>query len=184
MNRKILWAVLAIGVALVVAPFALSLPAKSSAGERMLNGFEPIMQPDQVRVTARYYDNVFVPLGRIAPLMSARNVAKFQTYAASFRNMKGPQAAAMRRDFGMLLAAMQANTGIFAQVPAGLKHYELLVRTMQANVDNYRQVNSLPSFRLFTLFFVLPGALLVALALVGLYVAPERATHGRAHPAV
>jgi hypothetical protein len=36
-------------------------------------------------------------------------------------------------------------------------------------VDNYRQVNSLPDFRLFTVFFVVPGALLVLLAGAGLF---------------
>ena len=53
MNRKLLWAVLAIGLALAIAPFALGLPGKSAAGQRMLSGFEPIMQPAQVETTAR-----------------------------------------------------------------------------------------------------------------------------------
>lgn len=35
---------------------------------------------------------------------------------------------------------------------------------MQANVTNYQQVDSLPSFGLFTWFFVIPGILLVLLA--------------------
>ena len=52
MNRKSMWAVLVIGLALVIAPLALSLPSKAGAGERMLNGFEPIMQPSQVQTTA------------------------------------------------------------------------------------------------------------------------------------
>jgi hypothetical protein len=43
---------------------------------------------------------------------------------------------------------------------------------MQGNVDNYRQVNSLPDFRLFTFFFVIPGALLVLLAGYGLFGNP------------
>jgi hypothetical protein len=43
---------------------------------------------------------------------------------------------------------------------------------MQANVDNYRQVNSLPDFRLFTVFFVVPGALLILLAGYGLFGNP------------
>jgi hypothetical protein len=75
---------------------------------------------------------------------------------------------AMQRDFGGLLGTMQANVGIFGQVPAGLAHYRPLVTTMEANVGNYEQVNSLPDFRLFTLFFVVPGVLLVLLAGTGL----------------
>ncbi|MGZ4419086.1 MAG: hypothetical protein ACXVRV_13060 [Gaiellaceae bacterium] len=95
---------------------------------------------------------------------------------------------AMQRDFGGLLGTMQQNVGIFSQVPAGLKHYQPLVATMQANVDNYKQVNSLPDFRLFTVFFVVPGALLILLAGIGLFGGPLAARitfhhHARPTPA-
>ena len=93
MNRKLLWAVFAIGLALVIAPFALGLPGKSAAGQRMLNGFQPIMQPDQVATTARYYNDVFVPLGTVTPMMSAQNLAKFQAYMKGF---SGTQADAAK----------------------------------------------------------------------------------------
>jgi hypothetical protein len=204
MNRKLFWGVLVIGLALVIAPFALGLPGKAAAGQRMLNGFQPIMQPDQVRVTANYYDHVFVPLGKVTPMMSAQNLARFQGYMKGFGGMQADSAKlvpmlaqalhmtpaqvqqmmatqlpsmaamlqnlpAMQRDFGGLLGTMQQNVGIFSRVPAGLAHYKPLVRTMQANVTNYRQVNSLPDFRLFTFFFVVPGMLLVLLAVSGLY---------------
>jgi len=71
MNRKVLWAVLVIGAALVIAPFALSLPSKANAGEHMLGSFQPIMQPDQVKTTAYYYNDVFTPLGQVVSAMSA-----------------------------------------------------------------------------------------------------------------
>jgi hypothetical protein len=204
MNRKVLWAVLVIGAALVIAPLALSLPSKSAAGERMLNGFQPIMEPDQVKTTAYYYNQVFVPLGAVTPMLSAANLAKFQGYLKGFTGMQTdaaklvpmlaqamhmtpaqvqalmakqlPAMAAMlqglpqmQREFGGLLGTMQGNVAIFGQVPAGLKHYEPLVTTMQANVDNYRQVSSLPDFRLFSFFFIVPGALLMLLAGAGLF---------------
>ena len=88
MNRKLLWAVFAIGLALVIAPFALGLPGKSAAGQRMLTGFQPVMQPDQVVTTARYYNDVFVPLGTVTPMMSAQNLAKFQAYMQGFSGTK------------------------------------------------------------------------------------------------
>lgn len=207
MNRKLLWAVLVIGLALVIAPFAIGLPGKSAAGQRMIDNFRPIMQPTQVAITADYYDHVFVPLGKVTPLMSAQNLARFQGYTKGFAGMQSeagmlvPMLAqalrmtpaqvqalmtrqlpamtaafenlpAMQRDFGGLLGAMQQNVGIFSRVPAGLVHYRPLVRTMQANVDNYRQIDSLPDFRLFTFFFVVPGALLVLLAGFGLFGDP------------
>jgi hypothetical protein len=204
MNRKLLWAVLVIGLALVIVPFAMGLPGKAAAGQRMMNGFQPIMQPDQVATTATYYNDVFVPLGAVTPMMSAKNLAKFQAYLKGFSGMQTdaaklvpllaqalhmtpaqvqrlmatqlPAMAAMlrslpvmQRDFGGLMGTMQRNVGIFSQVPAGLAHYEPLVTTMQANADNYRQVNSLPDFRLFTVFFVVPGVLLTLLAGYGLF---------------
>jgi hypothetical protein len=203
MTRKLLWGVLVIGLALVAAPLAMSLPSKANAGERMLNGFQPIMQPDQVQTTARYYNLVFVPLGQVTPVMSAQNLVKFQAYLKGFGGMQSDAAKlvpllaqalhmtpaqvqvlmskqllamaamlrnlAMQRDFGGLLGTMQQNVGIFSQVPAGLRHYRPLVTTMQANVDNYKQVNSLPSFRLFSWFFIIPGALLILLAGYGLF---------------
>jgi hypothetical protein len=196
--------VLVIGLALAIAPFAMGLPGKAAAGQRMLNGFQPIMQPAQVQKTAYYYNDVFVPLGKVTPMMSAANLAKFQRYLGGFSAMQTdaarlvpllaqslhmtpaqvqvlmskqlPAMAAMllslpqmQRDFGGLLGTMQGNTDIFSQVPGGLAHYQPLVTTMQANVDNFRQVNSLPDFRLFTWFFVVPGLLLLVLAGYGLF---------------
>ena len=209
MNRKLMWAVLVIGLALVIAPFAMSLPGKAAAGQRMMNGFEPIMQPNQVATTARYYDEVFVPLGTVTPMMSAENLAKFQAYLKGFGGMQTDAAKlvpllaqamnttpaqvqammatqvpsmasmlqnlpAMQRDFGGLLGTMQQNVGVFSQVPAGLAHYEPLVTTMQANVDDYEQVNSLPDFRLFTVFFIVPGVLLILIAGYALFGAGIR----------
>jgi len=204
MNRKLLWAVLVIGLALVIAPFALGLPGKSAAGQRMLNDFHPIMQPAQVKITADYNNQVFAPLGKITPMLSAKNLAKFQAYMQGFAAVQTDAAKlvpllakamhmtpaqvqtviatqlpsmaamlqnlpAMQRDFGGLLGTMQGNVDIFSRVPAGLAHYKPIVKTMQANVDNYRQVDSLPDFRLFTVFFVVPGALLLLLAGYGLF---------------
>ena len=88
MNRKVLWPILLIGAALVAAPFALSLPTKATAGERMIRDFQPIMQPDSVQETARYYDDVFVPLGKVAPLMGAATVAKFSGYLEGFAGVQ------------------------------------------------------------------------------------------------
>jgi hypothetical protein len=220
MNRNVLWAVLAIGLALVIAPLAVSLPSKAAAGQRMLNGFQPIMQPTEVKTTAYYYNQVFVPLGKVTPVMSAKNLEKFQVYLKGFDGTQADAAKlvpllaatlritparaqammaqqlpsmaamlqnlpAMQRDFGGLLGTMQQNVGIFNQVPAGLKHYQPLVSTMQANVDNYKQVNSLPDFRLFSVFFIVPGALLILLAGFGLFgreVSGKIAFHHHARP--
>lgn len=75
----------------------------------------------------------------------------------------------MQQDFTTLLDLVAANVVIFERVPAGLDHYEPLVTTMQEQRTNYESVASLPDFRAFTWMFVVPGALLVAVALFGLF---------------
>ena len=208
MIRKMMWAVFAVGVALIVAPFAMGLPDKADGGQQMIDAFAPIMDEQNVQTTADYYYDVFVPLGDVAPAMSQENIDRFNAYlagftavgvdaenmvpalsqamgmpeedvqafmAAQFAGMTAmlQQLPQMEADFGDLLGLMQANVAIFEQVPAGLDHYEPLVTTMQEQQTNYDKVESLPDFTLFTWFFVIPGVLLVALALTGLFVGRE-----------
>jgi hypothetical protein len=218
MTRKVLWAVLVIGALLIVLPFAFQMPSRTAAGARMMNSFQPIMQPNQVQKTAYYYDNVFTPLGKVAPAINAQTVAKFDHYLKGFGGMQTdaqklvpalaqamhmtpaqvqaymgkqfPTMSAMlanmpqmQKDFGGFIGMMRANTGIFGQVNAGLAHYKPLVTTMQANVNDFQSVNSLPSFRLFTWFFLIPGLLLFLLAGFGLWYEHREHVHvSGAHP--
>jgi len=216
MERKVLWPVLVIGLALVIAPFALGMPGKTAAGARMMSDFQPLMQAASVQKTADYYNDVFVPLGKVAPAFNDQTVATFQGYAKGFSgmytegqklvpalaqamnmtpgqvqgmltrqfpNMAQTLAAlpTMGQDFNNLIGLMSANTAVFAQVPAGLAWYRPLVTTMQGNVADFQSVNSLPSFRLFTWFFVIPGAVLALLAGWGLW--GDRLAHIHLHGA-
>jgi hypothetical protein len=88
----------------------------------------------------------------------------------------------MSKDFGDLIGLMAANTQYFANVPAGLAWYQPLIQTMQDNVGNYKSVNSLPNFNLFTWFFVIPGVLLALLAGYGLWHEGALSIHRHAHP--
>lgn len=89
--------------------------------------------------------------------------AQFPAMSAMFAALPG-----MQEDFTELLGLMDANVAIFEQVPAGLDHYKPLVTTMQEQQANYDKISGLPDFRLFTWFFVVPGALLVLIGLSGL----------------
>ena len=164
MERKVLWPVLVIGLALVVVTFAIGLPGKTAAGQRMLNDFHPLMQAASVQKTADYYNNVFTPLGALA--------TQFGQAA------QDPQ---MQQQLEPLMPMLGPAMPIFAKVPAGLAWYKPLVTTMQANVNDYASVDSLPNFRLFTWFFVIPGLLLMLLAGWGLWHEHEVTVH-KAHP--
>ena len=151
MNRKILWAVLVVGLALVIAPFALSLPSKTAAGQHMLNGFRPIMQPAHVQKTADYYNQVFVPLGRVAPMMSTANLEKFQTYLTGFQGMQTDAAKLvplLAQALHMTPAQVQAMMGkqlpsmaaMLQNMPTMQRDFGGLLGTMQGNVDIFSQV--------------------------------------------
>ena len=209
MIRKLWWVVLAIGAFGVIAPFALGLPDKVSAGEEMMSAFEPIMEEQNVQETADYYYDVFVPLGDVAPAMSQENVDRFNAYLAGFdalaqdaANMMPTLATTlgmseeeveafmaaefpammqtlqalpqMQEDFSQLLGLMEANVAIFAQVPAGLEHYEPLVVTMQEQQENFDKAASMPDFRAFTWVFLLPGIALVVISLIALIGGREK----------
>jgi hypothetical protein len=151
MNRKSMWAVFAIGLVLAIAPFALLLPTKAGAGEDMLNGFQPIMQPNQVATTATYYNDVFVPLGQVTPMMSAKNLAKFQGYMKGFEGMQADSAKLvpmlahalnmtpaqvqqmMAEDLPSMAAMLQA-------MPRMQRDFGGLLTTMQQNEDIFAQV--------------------------------------------
>lgn len=165
MARKMLWPVMAIGIVLIVMPFAFSMPSRTAAGDRMMSDFKPLMQAAAVQKTADYYNNVFTPLG---------NLSKQFTAAST-----NPQ---MQQQLKPLMPMLQPVLPIFKQVPAGLAWYKPLVTTMQGNVADYKSVNALPTFRLFTWFFVIPGVLLVLVAGFGLWGEREHIHVHRAHP--
>lgn len=188
MERKVLWPILVIGLALVIAPFALGMPGKTAAGQRMLNSFYPIMQPAHVQTTANYYYKTFVPLRAVAiggvqagkespQLIAALAQALKMTPAQvqTFLGTKFPAAAG-------LIGNLPKLKPVFEKVPGGLAFYKSLVTTMQANVNNYASVNSLPNFNLFTWFFVIPGILLFLLSGWGLWHEGALTFHHHAHP--
>ena len=181
--RWVLWPVLVIGVALVVAPLAISLPSKASAGQKMLNGFHPLMQPAAVRTTVEYYNNTFTALGPVAKggvAASAEIPALFAGLAGALHMTQPQLAQFLSTSFpamAQLLEKFPDLVPVFKNVPPGLAWYKPLVDTMQAQVNNYAKVDSLPNFNLFAWFFIVPGILLVALAgfgLFDLYLLPRR----------
>jgi hypothetical protein len=168
-TKMLCWPVLVIGVVLIITPFVLSLPSKSSAGQRLLDNFHPLMQPTHVHTTVGYYDQTFVPLRPVAltAVTAGSEIPKLIPALAKPLHMTPAQVQQfLGTSFpatATLLGELPQLAPVFSKVPPGLVFYKPLVRAMQANVSNYAKVDSLPDFRLFTWFFVVPGVLLVAL---------------------
>ena len=167
MKRVFLWLLLAIGVGLIVVPVATGMFDKTSKGETMVNTFRPIMRPASVQNTTYYYDKVFTPLGPFSKLMPAvaADTQKLVPALAQALHMTPAQVQQMLKtqfpSMAALLRSLPQAVKIFDQVPAGLAHYKPLVTTMNANVDNYAAVDSMPDMGLFAWFFIVPGLLIV-----------------------
>ena len=173
MARKLMWPVLVIGAAMIVLPFVISLPSRAAAGQKMIDSFHPIMQQASVNKTVDY-EKTFealrpVAIGGVqaakeAPLLIGALAKQMHMTPAQVQQFMGSQFPAM----GTMIASFPQLVPVFSKVPPGLDHYKPLVDTMQANVQNYAQISSLPDFRLFTWFFVIPGVMLVLIAAWGL----------------
>jgi hypothetical protein len=167
MKRVFLWLLLVIGAGLIIVPVATGMFDKTSKGETMVNTFRPIMQPASVQKTTYYYDKVFTPLGPFSKMMPgvAADAQKLVPALAQALHMTPAQAQQMlQRQFPSMAAMLQSlpqAEKIFNQVPPGLAHYKPLVTTMNANVDNYAAVDSMPAMGLFAWFFIVPGILIV-----------------------
>jgi hypothetical protein len=161
----------------VFTPLGKVAPAINTASvakfEQYVKGFQG-MQSDSQKLLPMLAQALHMTPAQVQAYM-ARQVPTMTAMLASLPTMQ--------RDFGGFIGMMIANTAVFGQVNGGLAHYKPLVRTMQANTGNFAQIDALPSFRLFTWFFVVPGALLVLLAGFGLLEGRHvRIRAGRAHP--
>jgi hypothetical protein len=139
----------------------------------MLNGFHPIMQQASVDQTVAYYAD-FQALRSLATggIAASSEIPQLFSGLATTLHMSEGQVAQFFSSkypaFAQLLSAFPQLTPVFKNVGPGLDHFAPLVSTMKANVSNYAQVDSLPSFRLFVWFFEVPGILITVLALLGL----------------
>lgn len=152
MNRKLLWAFLAIGVALVALPLVFQMPTRAAAGERMMSDFQPIMQAGQVQKTADYYYDTFVPLDQVfTPIMTQANVDTFSGYVQGFSALDAEAqklVPAFAQAYGVSTEQAQATmaqqfpamTGMLQNLPTMQKDFEGLLTAMAANTDVFAQV--------------------------------------------
>jgi hypothetical protein len=175
MTRKAYyWPILVLGLVMIIAPFAMSMPSKTSAGQKMLDNFNSMMQQSSVNTTLNYYNTTFKPLQAVAQggVVAAGETNQLMAGLAQGLHMTPTQLGAfMNKNYPamtQLLSAFPSLVPVFKNVTPGLAWYKPLVTAMNDNVGNYAKVNSLPNFNLFTWFFVIPGALFVIFALLGL----------------
>ena len=149
-SRWPLLALVVLGVALVLTPFAIGLFSTAPKGAKMLADFRPFMTSarlEQFQVEMREVNaGVLESNNRVASLLYGPGASGRQQLAANV-----PTFARFNNDWPAIDASMT----------------DLLDR-VQGNLGNYDAVAALPSFELFPWFFVVPGLLIAGFAVVGL----------------
>jgi hypothetical protein len=150
---------LAAGAALIALPFATKMFERAPQGGRMVDAFAPYMTAERIGAYQRDVREVD------AYAREALDVAP----AIFHPDVDDP--GQRRRRF----LADSPQIALFSQQwPAVHRSFTRLLDTIAANRGNYDAVAALPPFPLFPWFFVVPGTLLVVLALAGLLLGRRR----------
>jgi hypothetical protein len=141
------WAFVAVGIALVVAPFALHLFDRAPKGAEMMKAFKTIETRPKVVEMQNNFGTIAVGQGALR----LEVVPALRTQGLSSREIE--------RRFPDLTRLNEGWIGI-------LNDMTPMIGAMSDNVDNYQAISGLPAFGLFPWFFVLPGLLIAGLALL------------------
>jgi hypothetical protein len=138
------WVTLAIGLGLVAAPAAFQMFTRAPLGGSMINNFRPLMNEKNVQKVQLY----FLSIGGGEAELRTRAPEVLGVAADEYR-ARFPAIAKFNRDWPKISNQMAPMVG-----------------AMSDNIDNFQAVDALPPFPLFPWFFVAPGLLLAALAIV------------------
>jgi hypothetical protein len=159
LRRWALVGVAAVGVVLVVMPFAFNMFDRAPKGAVMIVGFRPFMTTARLdgyrSELQQIEDGVHQTDTTVAAYLGGGTANRF-----AFENMY-PDFVSFDQRWPSIDSKM---TGLMNQV--------------QGNLGNYLAVAALPSFKLFPWFFVIPGVLIAGCAIAAL-VRPARWRRGR-----
>jgi hypothetical protein len=145
--RRGRWVLVALGLGLIAAPGIFQMFQRAPDGGRMMTAFENIETTKNVQQIQGYFGSMAIGQGairlEIVPALEKSGLSPNQI-AARF-----PAVATLDADWVHTLNDMTPMIGV-----------------MSDNVANYQAIASLPPFPLFPWFFVIPGALVVCLALL------------------
>lgn len=143
--RAVRWAIVAIGIGLVIAPFAFQMFDRAPKGGRMMTAFKTIETRKKVETMQGYFSTIAIGQGSLRlEIVPALHEAGLDTREIEQR-------------FGGLTTLNSRWIGI-------LNDLTPMIGAMSDNVDNYEAISALPPFPLFPWFFVVPGLLIAGLA--------------------
>ena len=153
-HRPFTAALVILGVGLLLAPAVFQMFTRAPGGGRMIDDFESLMTRDRVTQIQGYFIVIGSGEGQVRTAVVPAAVEQDGGSAADY-----PATAQLSDDWPQLLAEMSDMVGAMAD-----------------NLDNYAAVAALPPFPLFPWFFVLPGVIVIVLALVARPRRPDEPT--------
>jgi len=155
---------LAVGIGMIVAPFAFQMFERAPLGGEMIEDFEPYMSSEQVERFRGYLAEIDAANTEVVESLRPDLVAA---------------GAVAESDFDLTFSSIAMLNAQWEDIDADMS--DLLAR-MDANLENFDAVAALPPFPMFPWFFVLPGVAIVVTATIALV---RRGSSGRgARPAV
>ena len=152
-TRRVATVILAVlGIGLIAAPAVFQMFTRAPQGGRMMTAFKTIETRRKVTTIQGYFATMAVGQGAVR--LDIEPALQKSGLDAAAIAQRYPAITALDRDWVHILNDMTPMIG-----------------AMSDNVDNYQAIKALPPFPLFPYFFVIPGALVAALA-----VAARRAT--------
>jgi hypothetical protein len=145
------WAVIvvaAIGLGLIVAPFAFQMFTRAPKGANMIAGFKPYMTDARLQTYQTEIHQIDAAVHEVNTIAAAALTSGSGTPGLASRF---PDVAAFSTDWPPVNASMSS-----------------MLTTIRANVGNYNDVVALPTFTLFPWFFVIPGLLILTFAAAAL----------------
>ena len=146
--RALRWVAIVLGVGLILAPVGFQMFSRAPKGAQMMTTFKTIETLHHLRRIQSYFSDMAVGQGLVQldllPALRRADLSAAQIHA------RYPALGALDANWVHILNDMTP-----------------MIAAMSNNIGNYQAISSLPSFRLFPWFFLLPGLIVIVLALVG-----------------
>lgn len=139
--RRVLWALVAMGLGVVAAPGIFQMFTRAPKGGEMIDSFRPMMTRERVQNVQGYFITLGAGEGQL-------RVGAEPAFTAGGGDM----------------ADFPALTKFSQEWPTVVGEFNPMIATMSDNIDNFAAVDAMPSFPLFPWFFVIPGVLVAGSA--------------------
>jgi hypothetical protein len=146
--RSLRWVAVGLGIALVLAPVGFQMFSRAPKGAQMMSTFKTIETRHHLRRIQSYFSEMAVGQGLVQ--LQLVPALRHTSLSAAQIDARYPALNTLDANWVHILNDMTP-----------------MIAAMSNNIGNYQAISSLPSFQLFPWFFVLPGVIVIIIALLG-----------------